>query len=62
MNDLERLYNNIKAYIDAGVLDAEFAVFIAENPELEFIDELNEIMESEMSYWPEDSEGEGEPK
>lgn len=58
MNQLERLYKNIKEYINVGALDAEFEVFIAENPNLDSIAELNEIMESEKSYWPEDSENE----
>jgi len=54
MNQIQRLFNNIKTYIEAGVLDAEFAVFAEENPNLDSIEELNEIMESEMSYGADD--------
>lgn len=61
MNQIERIYRNIRIYIDQGALDDEFEIFAAENPDCDSISELNEIMESEMSYWAEDCEaGEGE--
>lgn len=51
MNNLERLLSNIKVYQMAGVLEEEFDVFISENPEIDSISELNDLMETEMSYW-----------
>lgn len=51
MNGLERLLSNIKIYQEAGVLEEEFQVFINEDPNLNSISELNELMETEMSYW-----------
>jgi len=53
MTNLERLLRNIKVFIEAGVLDEEFAVFVEENPELDSLSELNQIMEDEISYWEE---------
>ena len=53
MTNLERLLRNIKVFIEAGVLDEEFAVFVEENPELHSLSELNQIMEDEISYWEE---------
>lgn len=53
MTDIERLFRNLKIFIEAGVLDEEFAVFIQDYPNCESIGELNEIMGDEMSYWEE---------
>ena len=51
MTDIERLFHNLKIFIEAGALDDEFAVFIQDFPDCESISELNEIMEEEMSCW-----------
>lgn len=51
MTAIERLFHNLKIFIEAEVLDEEFEVFIQENPDLNSISELNQIMEDEMSYW-----------
>jgi hypothetical protein len=51
MTNLERLFCNIKVFIEAGVLEDEFNVFIAEYPELDSIRKLNEVMETEIAYW-----------
>lgn len=51
MTNLERFFHNLKTYIEADVLDDEFATFISEKPDIDSISELNEIMEDEMSYW-----------
>jgi hypothetical protein len=53
MTNIERLLRNVKVFIEAGVLDEEFAVFVEENPELDSLSELNQIMEDEISYWEE---------
>jgi hypothetical protein len=53
VTDIERLFRNLKIFIEAGVLDEEFAVFIQDYPNCESIGELNEIMGDEMSYWEE---------
>ena len=57
MSEIERLYRNLKHYIEMDVLDDEFGVFISENPELDSISDLNEIMENEMSCWEYQTEG-----
>lgn len=51
MTNIERLFHNIKIFLEVGVLDDEFAVFISDFPQIENISELNEIMEEEMSCW-----------
>lgn len=51
MTNIERLFHNLKIFIEAEVLDEEFAVFVQENPDLDSISKLNKIMEDEMSYW-----------
>lgn len=51
MNNLERLYNNLKVLIDTGAFEEEFKVFISENSDLNSISELNEIIETEISCW-----------
>ena len=53
MTDIERLFHNLKTLIEAGVLDDEFSVFIQDNPEMDSISELNEIIEEELSCWEE---------
>jgi len=50
-NQIERLYKNIKAYIEAGAIDSEFEAFAGNHPYCDSISELNEIMECEMTYW-----------
>lgn len=52
-NELLRLLKNLKTLIEIGVLESEFKVFAVENPELDSLTELNEIIESELSYWEE---------
>lgn len=48
---LKRLLDNIKILQEANALEAEFGVFISENPKLDSISELNDIIESAISYW-----------
>lgn len=60
MNEIERLLQNILALLTASngtskLLIDEFMVFAEENPNLYEISELNEIIESEMSYWAENA-------
>lgn len=52
-NNIERLFDNIQKFVKAGVLEEEFKVFASENPELDSIEDLCEIMEDEISYWDE---------
>ena len=51
INQVDRLYRNIKILVEASALDQEFEVFAEENPSLNSIEGLNEIIESEISYW-----------
>jgi len=51
MNQIERLYKNLIILIDAEAFNAEFQVFVEENPDVDSLNELNEIIESEISYW-----------
>jgi len=51
LTPIERLFSNIKIYQNAGILEEEFGVFATENPEVGTIEELCDIMETEMSYW-----------
>lgn len=51
LTPIERLFSNIKIYQNAGVLEEEFKVFATENPKVKSIEELCNIMETEMSYW-----------
>jgi hypothetical protein len=52
-NQVERLYKNIKILVDTNMLEEEFEVFASENPDLNNIDGLNDIIEDEISYWEE---------
>ena len=52
-NEILRLLKNIKIFLEPDTLDAEFKVFAAENPDLDSVSELNDIMEEEISYFPE---------
>lgn len=61
MNQIERLFKNLKIFIEAGELDNEFAVFAAENPDCDSISELNQLMEDEISYWPDYMDEEARP-
>ncbi len=53
MNEVERLFNNIKTLTECGTLVAESKVFAEENPELDSIGELNDIIEDEISCYSE---------
>lgn len=53
MNEIKRLYKNIKILVDTNMLEEEFEVFAQENPNLDSIKELNDIIETEISYWEE---------
>jgi len=51
MDKLERLIGNIRILESQGMTECTFKTFIEEYPDLDSIDELNELMETEMSYW-----------
>ncbi|WP_168198305.1 hypothetical protein [Crassaminicella thermophila] len=53
MNNIERLYKNIKILVDTNMLEEEFKVFAEENSDVETIEELNNVIETEISYWEE---------
>lgn len=53
MSRLLRLLYNIQILQEVGLLEEEFNIFDQENPNLVSIDELNETIETEMSYWEE---------
>lgn len=55
-NQIKRLWENLKILNEAQCLDNEFEVFAEESPECNDISELNDIIESEISYWAEDAE------
>ena len=57
-DNLLKLLKNIKIFVEAGALEAEFEAFTGYEEPIETIEELIEAMESEMSYW--EPEGEGE--
>lgn len=49
---LMRLFQLIEIYSKQGVLKAEFEVFASDELQpVETIEDLIEVMESEMSYW-----------
>jgi hypothetical protein len=51
MSSIMRLLFNIQILQEVGLLEEEFNIFDQENPDLNTLDEINEIIESEMSYW-----------
>lgn len=51
MSRLSRLLYNIQILQEVGLLEEEFNIFDQEDPDITSIDELNEIIETEMSYW-----------
>lgn len=51
-NEILRLLNNIKTLVNANALDNNFEVF-ADDKDIETIEDLNEAIESEISYWAE---------
>lgn len=51
ITEIDRLLKNLKILIKAGMLEGEFAVFSDENPNVNSISELNDIIECEISYW-----------
>ncbi|WP_168198241.1 hypothetical protein [Crassaminicella thermophila] len=53
MNNIERLYKNIKILVDTNMLEEEFKVFAEENSDVTTIEELNDVIETEISYWEE---------
>ncbi|WP_157833807.1 hypothetical protein [Ruminiclostridium josui] len=53
MSRLSRLLYNIQILQEVGLLEEEFNIFDQEEPDITSIDELNEIIETEMSYWEE---------
>lgn len=50
---LSRLLYNIQILDEVGLLEEEFSIFAEEEPDIKTIDELNETIETEMSYWEE---------
>lgn len=59
-NQIEQLFKNIQTLIETGCLEDEFKAFAEQNSECDSISGLNDIIESEMSYWLDDSEKESE--
>ena len=59
MSEVKRLAKNIKVFIEMGCLDEEMRTIAEENPHLEDVGELNDIMEEEIGYFGmEEQEGE----
>ena len=53
MNEVERLAKNIKVFIETGCLEEEMRTIAEENPHLDDLGELNDIMETETGIcWP----------
>lgn len=52
-NQVKRLYNNLKILVNSKVFDEEFDTFIYEYPNLDSIEELNNVIEEEISCWEE---------
>lgn len=50
---LSRLLYNIQILNEVGLLEEEFNIWAEEEPDINTIDELNETIETEMSYWEE---------
>lgn len=50
-SELMRLLDNLNLLIVNEVLDDNFKIFNQEEPNLDSIEELNELIESEISYW-----------
>lgn len=48
LNNLERLLDNMKILLKAGILDAGFKAIAAANPNLDSISKLNEMIEKEV--------------
>lgn len=56
MNSLERLLNNMKLFLEVGgeeYTKQVFDSFLEEDKTIDSIDELNDLMETEISYWEE---------
>lgn len=51
MNEVERLAKNIKVFIETGCLEEEMRTIAEENPHLDDLGELNDIMETEIGYF-----------
>lgn len=51
MNEVERLAKNIKVFIETGCLEEEMRMIAEENPHLDDLGELNDIMETEIGYF-----------
>lgn len=49
MNEVNRLFENIKTFMKCNCLDVEMDVLAYEYPNIDSICELNEIMEDEIS-------------
>lgn len=59
MSEVKRLAKNIKVFIEMGCLDEEMRTIAEENPHLDDLWELNDIMEEEIGYFGvEEQEGE----
>lgn len=59
MSEVKRLAKNIKVFIEMGCLDEEMRTIAEENPHLDDLGELNDIMEEEIWYFGvEEQEGE----
>lgn len=56
MNEIEKLYKNINIFIMCDCLEEEMQVFAEENPNLNSLEELNEIMEDEILCMAENAE------
>lgn len=53
MNEVERLAKNIKVFMEAGCFEEEMRTIAEENPHLDNLGELNDIMETEIGYFDE---------
>ncbi|WP_193774821.1 hypothetical protein [Vallitalea guaymasensis] len=54
-SQMERLFENLKILIANGVLEDEFEVWVSEEDSstIETLEELNDTIEDEISYWNE---------
>lgn len=56
MTNLERLLDNITLFLEVGGEEYTrdvFQTFLEEDKQIDSINELNELMEAEISYWEE---------
>lgn len=53
MKQIERLYQNLKYFLQLECLDDEFETLIENDDGVETLDELSNIMEDELSYMAE---------